>query len=53
MGKTFDPSKPEDYIKSFKIKRSDMSEAMMHAPGVHIVPSIRQRRLDRCDRRVT
>ncbi len=22
MGKTFDPSKPEDYIKSFKIKRS-------------------------------
>ena len=22
MGKTFDPSKPEDYIKSFKIKRT-------------------------------
>jgi nitrate/nitrite transport system substrate-binding protein len=22
MGKTFDPSKPEDYIKSFKIRRS-------------------------------
>jgi nitrate/nitrite transport system substrate-binding protein len=22
MGKTFDPSKPEDYVKSFKIKRS-------------------------------
>jgi nitrate/nitrite transport system substrate-binding protein len=22
MGKTFDPSKPEDYIKSFKIKRA-------------------------------
>jgi nitrate/nitrite transport system substrate-binding protein len=22
MGKTFDPSKPEDYIKSFAIKRS-------------------------------
>jgi nitrate/nitrite transport system substrate-binding protein len=22
MGKTFDPAKPEDYIKSFKIKRA-------------------------------
>jgi nitrate/nitrite transport system substrate-binding protein len=22
MGKTFDPSKPEDYVKSFKIKRA-------------------------------
>jgi nitrate/nitrite transport system substrate-binding protein len=22
MGKTFDPSKPEDYIKSFAIKRA-------------------------------
>ena len=22
MGKTFDPTKPEDYIKSFKIKRA-------------------------------
>ena len=23
MGKTFDPAKPEDYIKSFAIKRRD------------------------------
>jgi nitrate/nitrite transport system substrate-binding protein len=22
MGKTFDPSKPDDYVKSFSIKRS-------------------------------
>jgi nitrate/nitrite transport system substrate-binding protein len=22
MGKTFDPAKPEDYLKSFKIKKS-------------------------------
>jgi hypothetical protein len=22
MGKTFDPAKPEDYVKSFTIKRS-------------------------------
>ena len=34
MGKTFDPSKPEEYIKSFAIKRDDAEPCQAMTPDL-------------------